>query len=142
MLDQWIVYCRENETKIIPKAVGKLSRWVHDQRKAWKKLLTKQKTTMTTERVRVLSDAGFLFDPTTTTAGDDISTSKKATANNKKKSVPMPTPTSAKGKAKALRKKTDTSAPMTTPKAAKGKNKAPKKNRHRYFNVNTKSNKT
>ena len=57
---------------------------------------------MTTERVRVLSDAGFLFDPTTTIAGDDISTSKKVTANNKKKSVPMPTPTSAKGKGKAL----------------------------------------
>ena len=59
MLDQWIVYCRENRTKIIPKAEGKLSRWVQDQRKAWKKLLTKQKTTMTTERVQVLSDAGF-----------------------------------------------------------------------------------
>ncbi len=59
MLDQWMVYCRENETKITPKAEGTLSRWVHDQRKAWKKLLTKQKTTMTTERVQVLSDAGF-----------------------------------------------------------------------------------
>jgi hypothetical protein len=59
MLDQLIVYCRENKMKTIPKAEGTLSRWVHNQRKAWKKLLTKQKTTMTTERVRVLSDAGF-----------------------------------------------------------------------------------
>jgi hypothetical protein len=102
MVEQWIGYCRENETKTIPKAEGKLSRWVHNQKKAWKKLLTKQKTTMTTERVRVLSDAGFLFDPTTTTARDEISTSKKVTANNQKTSAPMPTPTSAKGKGKAL----------------------------------------
>jgi hypothetical protein len=112
MFQKWKVYCRENKTKTIPKAESKLSGWVHDQRKAWRKLLNKQKTTMTTERVQLLSLAGFIFDPTTTTA--EISTPKMI-GKNTKAATPKSTP-----KAKAVSKSSDQKVPSKkkpTPKS-------------------------
>ena len=114
MFQKWKVYCRENETTTIPKAESKLSGWVHDQRKAWRKLLNKQKTTMTTERVRQLSLAGFIFDPTTTTA--EISTPKTVIGKNPKATTPKSTPT-AKAASKSSDKKV-TSMHKPTPKSS------------------------